>query len=135
MGKLTKRKNPIKGSLNPKRNFIIGFVLVTAFATNLTCAQPTLDDLDKQNAQAFFAFPVKAVVLSYRNILGKGVKSFCPMAPSCSTYGLQALDEYGAARGSLAIVDRLNRCGHDLHLYPHESTKEGIRFLDPVHKK
>ncbi len=44
----------------------------------------------------------------------------CPMTPTCSRYGLQALSRHGAWRGGLLVLRRLRRCGG-----------EGPR-LDPV---
>ena len=114
---------------------LASFIFVMGLSVNLAHAQSVLDALDKKNLREFFSFPAKSVVQSYRTMFGKGIKSFCPMKPSCSAYGLQALDEYGSFRGSLAIVDRLNRCGHDLFLYPHEPSSKGIYFIDPVHKE
>ncbi len=39
-----------------------------------------------------------------------GRPSPCRFTPSCSTYALQALDRFGAARGLALIVRRLGRC-------------------------
>jgi len=41
----------------------------------------------------------------------------CPMHPTCSNYGLIAIENYGFFIGSLKTIDRLHRCGHDLTFY------------------
>lgn len=38
----------------------------------------------------------------------------CIYAPTCSEYALEALDKYGAAKGSLLAVKRVLRC-HPFH--------------------
>lgn len=35
----------------------------------------------------------------------------CPMTPTCSRYGLQALSRHGAWRGGRLVLRRLRRCG------------------------
>ncbi len=89
-----------------------------------------LRGLDRENRRQFFSFPFRAVIHVYRNFMGKGRKSFCPMTPSCSTYGQEALKNHGAFWGSLMTADRLHRCGHDSRLFPRVRTSEGGRFLD-----
>jgi len=48
----------------------------------------------------------------------------CRFTPTCSQYALQALERYGALRGSWLAVRRLLRC-HPFH-------RRGYRFYDPV---
>lgn len=38
-------------------------------------------------------------------------RAVCPMTPTCSRYGLQALSRHGAWRGGGLVVRRLWRCG------------------------
>ncbi|WP_414682965.1 membrane protein insertion efficiency factor YidD [Longimicrobium sp.] len=44
----------------------------------------------------------------------KGISPFtppaCRFAPTCSQYGLEAVQRYGAARGGWLLVKRLARC-------------------------
>jgi len=35
----------------------------------------------------------------------------CPMTPTCSAYGLEAVRRHGALRGGVLVVRRLLRCG------------------------
>ncbi|PJA30122.1 MAG: hypothetical protein CO189_00505 [candidate division Zixibacteria bacterium CG_4_9_14_3_um_filter_46_8] len=41
----------------------------------------------------------------------------CPMAPTCSNYGIEAVEKYGFFIGALKTIDRLHRCSHDLKYY------------------
>jgi putative component of membrane protein insertase Oxa1/YidC/SpoIIIJ protein YidD len=53
----------------------------------------------------------------YRGFISPVNGSNCPMYPSCSRFARLAIDEFGPARGFLAAMDRLHRCGHDLYYY------------------
>mgnify|MGYP003501889664 FL=1 len=46
----------------------------------------------------------------YKNFISpmKGTK--CPYIPSCSEYGLEAIEKYGAFKGSLLAIYRILRC-------------------------
>jgi len=57
----------------------------------------------------------------------------CPMAPSCSSYAMQAVQRHGSIKGWIMATDRLMRCGRDeLKLSPPVMTREGVRCQDPV---
>ena len=43
----------------------------------------------------------------------KGTK--CPYIPSCSQYGLEAIQKYGALKGSLLAIWRILRCNPFSH--------------------
>ena len=59
----------------------------------------------------------------------------CPMYPSCSAYGLQAVDAHGAVKGWLMIVDRLIRCGRDETGYAPMVFVDGRwKYYDPLEK-
>lgn len=68
----------------------------------------------------------------YRNVASPVSSSRCGFYPSCSTFGRQAVSEYGVASGIMMIGDRLTRCnffkepGNDYFLLP------GGRLFDPV---
>ena len=55
-----------------------------------------------------------AAVRMYRRIISPLMAPRCRFYPSCSTYALEAIDRYGAARGTALAVRRLLRC-HPLH--------------------
>jgi putative membrane protein insertion efficiency factor len=59
------------------------------------------------------------LVKGYRLLLSPWLGSSCRFEPSCSAYGLQALERFGAASGGYLMLARLGRChpwcegGHD----------------------
>ena len=65
-----------------------------------------------------------ALVRFYRRYLSPCKPPCCRYIPTCSQYALEALERYGAARGSLLALGRLSRC-HPFHRGPHN-------FYDPV---
>jgi len=58
----------------------------------------------------------------------------CPFAPSCSEYGLEALQRFGIARAALMTGDRLLRChsGAFLNDYDVVMSRERARLEDPA---
>ena len=50
------------------------------------------------------------LVQGYRLLFKAWLGSACRFEPSCSAYALQALQQHGAARGSVLTVGRLLRC-------------------------
>lgn len=54
------------------------------------------------------------VVRLYQVTLGFWLGGNCRFHPSCSNYGIEALREHGALRGSLLTLKRLAKC-HPLH--------------------
>jgi hypothetical protein len=59
------------------------------------------------------------VVKAYRLLLSPSLGSSCRFEPTCSIYALQALERFGAAKGSYLTLARIGRChpwcdgGHD----------------------
>ena len=51
-----------------------------------------------------------ALIRFYRKVISpmKGTK--CPYIPSCSEYGMEAIEKYGAIKGSLLAIYRILRC-------------------------
>ncbi len=49
-------------------------------------------------------------VLLYRVTLGRFLGGHCRFTPTCSQYAIDALNKYGAARGSWKAVRRICRC-------------------------
>jgi putative membrane protein insertion efficiency factor len=50
------------------------------------------------------------MVKAYRLLLSPWLGSACRFEPTCSVYALQALQRYGAARGSYLMLTRIGRC-------------------------
>jgi len=50
------------------------------------------------------------LVKAYRLLLSPWLGSSCRFEPTCSAYALQALDRFGAAKGSYLTLARLGHC-------------------------
>ncbi|MFR7522718.1 MAG: membrane protein insertion efficiency factor YidD [Ruminococcus sp.] len=46
----------------------------------------------------------------YQKHLSPLKRTRCPYIPSCSQYGLEAIQKYGAVKGSLLAIWRILRC-------------------------
>ncbi|MDD6326658.1 MAG: membrane protein insertion efficiency factor YidD [Lachnospiraceae bacterium] len=46
----------------------------------------------------------------YQKYLSPMKSTKCPYTPSCSQYGLEAIQKYGAVKGSILAVWRILRC-------------------------
>lgn len=69
----------------------------------------------------------------YRDYISSADGDRCPMSPSCSAYGEQAIRKHGIFMGWIMTCDRLIRCGRDeVHLS--ETVESGAKrlTLDPV---
>ncbi|WP_425547783.1 membrane protein insertion efficiency factor YidD [Actinocorallia longicatena] len=53
-------------------------------------------------------------VRGYRKVISPLLPPTCRFAPSCSAYGLEALQTHGALRGSWLTIARIARC-HPFH--------------------
>ena len=51
----------------------------------------------------------------YRKYLSPLKSTKCPYYPTCSQYGLEAIEKYGALKGSLLAVWRILRCNTFSH--------------------
>lgn len=54
------------------------------------------------------------IVRMYRFFISPLLGSNCRFSPSCSNYAMQALEKYGALRGSWLAMKRILRC-HPWH--------------------
>ena len=46
----------------------------------------------------------------YQNILSPKMSNRCRFYPTCSNYGILAINKYGAVKGVYKIINRLYRC-------------------------
>ena len=60
------------------------------------------------------AWVLLGLIHLYRHTLGVLIPPSCRFAPSCSTYALEAVRQYGALRGAWLSAKRLARC-HPFH--------------------
>ena len=65
-----------------------------------------------------------ALVKFYRAHISPHTKPCCRYIPTCSQYALEALEKYGAAKGTWLAIKRISRC-HPFHRGAHD-------FYDPV---
>ncbi len=65
-----------------------------------------------------------ALVNFYRNFISPMTPPSCRFIPTCSQYALEALEKYGALKGTWLTIKRLSRC-HPFHRGEHD-------FYDPV---
>lgn len=54
--------------------------------------------------------PLVGAIRLYQRTLSKLLPPACRFVPSCSEYAAQAIERYGAARGSALAAKRLLRC-------------------------
>jgi putative membrane protein insertion efficiency factor len=55
-----------------------------------------------------------ALIRFYRCFISPATPPSCRFLPTCSEYARQAVEKYGAARGSLLAAKRLSKC-HPFH--------------------
>ena len=53
-------------------------------------------------------------IRTYQRTISPGEPPACRYQPSCSSYGYEAIERYGALKGSWLLLRRLARC-HPLH--------------------
>ena len=79
-----------------------------------------------------FKLLIMGAITLYRSFISPTQGPRCGFFPSCSTFGLQAVREYGPLRGVMMTTDRLTRCnvlkgpGPDYYLLPNG------KLFDPV---
>lgn len=57
---------------------------------------------------------IKTIIQAYRGLISPLLGPSCRFYPSCSAYALEAVDRYGALRGSWLALCRILRC-HPFH--------------------
>ena len=51
-----------------------------------------------------------ALIRFYQKYISPMKRTKCPYIPSCSQYGLEAIQKYGAFKGSLLAIWRILKC-------------------------
>ena len=65
-----------------------------------------------------------ALIRFYQRQISPWFPRRCRFSPTCSQYAIEALEKYGALKGSWLALKRFSRC-HPFHLGEHD-------FYDPV---
>jgi len=112
----------------------IGRLFISAL---LFCAVSACGHLKERNGGSVETASQPSLVLElYRgplNHLAAVRRGDCPMYPSCSEFGMQAIARHGAIVGWMMTVDRLLRCGRDeLHCGPRVFADGHLKAYDPV---
>lgn len=53
---------------------------------------------------------LKKLIQAYHWLISPWLGNRCRFVPTCSEYAQQALDQHGAARGTMLVIKRLLRC-------------------------
>ena len=59
-------------------------------------------------------YVLMGLIRLYQLTLSKALPPSCRFEPSCSHYGYEAIDKYGAIKGSWLAAKRISRC-HPFH--------------------
>lgn len=51
-----------------------------------------------------------AMIMFYKNYISPLTPPACRYTPTCSTYALQAIQKYGAIKGTWLAIKRISRC-------------------------
>jgi len=54
----------------------------------------------------FFIFPIKIYQLALSPFIGKS----CRFEPTCSTYSIKAINQYGVVKGIILSIKRILKC-------------------------
>ena len=112
------------------------FFLLLTLSVNLFSEMKSPDEFNKRQTRSkqigevnFLVVPLKVYILFYQKIISPIKQENCQMYPSCSHYGMSAINRNGL-KGLLMLTDRLHRCGHDLQFYKTVIVNNEIKYLD-----
>jgi putative membrane protein insertion efficiency factor len=123
---------------------LVGFLVVgclsgsigPAFGSPLTMKGPlpraSIPTIDQPQETSAVRIAMLDAIHFYRSIISPTQGERCGFYPSCSTFGMHAVQHYGPLQSVMITADRLTRCnlfkepGPDYHLRP-----DG-RLFDPV---
>ncbi len=105
------------------KSFLLAIILL--LSTNLILSN------NNKNQFANKVTASNTLISIYQKYISPINQSTCQSYPSCSRYSMQAIERHGLW-GFLMTADRLNRCGHDMHLYEKIIIGNTIKNYDPV---
>ncbi len=68
----------------------------------------------------------------YQDVISSVIGADCPMHPSCSAYGIEAIEKHGFFVGILMTADRLIHESDEISLGPEIETEGRLKVHDPV---
>jgi putative membrane protein insertion efficiency factor len=72
------------------------------------------------------AYLLKGMIRAYQLLLAPLIGPVCRYTPSCSAYGMEAVEQHGAIKGSWLAAKRIARChpwgGHGYDPVPPKTT-------------
>lgn len=84
------------------------------------------------SAESEYEFAAKLAYTIYKKYVSSQDAISCTFEPSCSTFGLHAIQQHGLVIGSMATFDRLSRCHGWNHSYYTQNPQNGLN-IDPIH--
>lgn len=106
--------------------FVIYDIQAQQLIINKARVRPLLTD---SNTIKHTVYRKPRLLLFYRNYITNQDGNGCQFTPTCSVYATRKIKEHGWLVGCLLALDRLNRCGHHLHLYTWNEQKQGYEDL------
>lgn len=91
--------------------------------------QETIRHNPQVNSELQFA--ATALIRLYQRFISSQDRPTCGFTPSCSRFGMAALQEYGMLRGILLTADRLLRCNGSQSQHYHIDPKTE-KYIDPI---
>src|SRR5262245_34303576 len=74
---------------------------------------------------------LKALIAVYRALISPMLGPNCRFHPSCSVYAFEAVDRFGALKGSWLAIKRLGRC-HPWHPGGYDPVPDGTHHSSPA---
>ena len=125
-----------------KYNFILFLIFCSVTLSYSAEAYDTFPPWDFTSREIHRVSPDKELSLP-ASLLKGGVMMFskyispvdgdrCPMYPTCSVYGKEAVEKHGFFIGILMTADRLIHEGNEMDTAPLIKIGDRLRYLDPV---
>lgn len=113
---------PVKSQLKNDLVFVQKHVLIKKAQTNYSF---------KFSASSEYELMAKFAFTFYKKYVSSQDAISCTFEPSCSVFGLHAMQNFGPFVGGMATFDRLTRChGWNRDYYPNDP-KTGLKY-DPI---
>ena len=123
---------PVSGQLSGENTRDIVFLRSSPVFSNddstARCRIPLLPDTATSEARILSHFMIRL----YQNYVSSQQHDVCVFTPSCSHFGMEAVDRCGFIRGVLLTADRLTRCNTFVSKGGYPFDPATGRFIDSV---